>query len=1158
MSIKSDIPAGDDMKSMAPIFLISILILSTTGLLASASSGSPNILANSDWPTFRGDDKHTGLSIFSTEENSGRLNWSFRTGGRIRTSPVTGPDGSIYFASDDGLFYALDENGKQKWTFNVGNLLGSGVNDLYDSSPLVDTNGNVYIATDSGSMYSFTSSGSSRWKQSIEMRGQLRSSPVMDDQGIIYIGSESSISGGVMSALYSSNGTFKWRYRTDSGIISSPAIDNNGNILFGSQEFAFYCLYPNGTLNWKETSNSAKGLVVSSPSIDSDGNIYFGHYSKGSIGVLWSFDSDGGYNWDYTNFRDVVYSSPAIGPDGTIYIGSDDKALYAINGADGAFKWAYVTTGKIISSPAVDSNGIIYFGSEDNYLYSINPDGSLRWKFLTNGWIHSSPAILSDGKVLVGSDDGYLYSIFKGNPTHPRSVNAEAGNEIVNLTWEEPEEDGGSPVTGYSILRKEMGSAIEMIAPLHPTTTYSDTDVINGVTYQYFITAWNLLGESNRTEPVSATPMTIPDPLTNLSVFNGSGYVILTWDLPADDGGSPLISLRLYRNTDSTGSELIDEIDPGVFYYNDTSVENGVRYYYGMSAVNEVGVSVGSNVVEASPMGLTTTPRNLTAVAGDGSILLSWDEPENNRGSPVIRYHIHVESISYEDALLTTTENESYNHTDLENGIEYIYHIMAENAIGLSDPSDKVKATPLGPPSEPVNLIAVQIDISVKLTWEVPEDDGGTPITGYILYRSINGGEYEFLRQLKEPETLEFINNGVTHPNRYSYRIFSENRIGGSVRYSQANITVITIPDVPTNLTVVSGDGFVLLTWDGPLYDGGSPLTGFSIYREGDGTQFKLVTVGSDITEYNDTTAFNGQVYGYSIVAVNIKGESGRTDSIDGIPMKTIFLPGAPRDLTALYSNEKITLTWKEPEDDGGSEILSYNVYRRVNDSGFDLLASLGVDILFHNDQNVEPGHTYYYKLTSQNQVGESVFSIEVNITIEKKIDPIKQDNTTGGNDDKFDYTPFIIAGAIILVVILLISAIAFLLLRNKKPVNSIETSTGQTTQYLPQQHYPDQISAAQIHSGELPAPQGLQQPAPVQQQLYPAEAVSNNGQGTHEATHIPQGGSVEGSSNNLNPPADPPESAAHEAAHVLQGKQSISADPPESVAHEEAHVLQG
>lgn len=168
-------------------------------------------------------------------------------------------------------------------------------------------------------------------------------------------------------------------------------------------------------------------LIQSSPTINTDGTIYFGSYDD----KLYAINPNGTEKWNFLTDYDVT-SSPAISSDGTIYVSSEDGKLYAIN-PDGTEKWYFATGFYNMgwSSPAIGSDGTIYIGARDNKLYAIYPNGIQKWNFVTGDWIDSSPAIGSDGTIYIGSYDGKLYAI---NPDGTEMWNFPTGGICAILT----------------------------------------------------------------------------------------------------------------------------------------------------------------------------------------------------------------------------------------------------------------------------------------------------------------------------------------------------------------------------------------------------------------------------------------------------------------------------------------------------------------------------------------------------------------------------------------------------------------------------------------------------------------------------------------------------------------------------------------------------
>jgi outer membrane protein assembly factor BamB len=76
--------------------------------------------------------------------------------------------------------------------------------------------------------------------------GFVQDSPVIDNSGVIYIGSDD-------FNLYAikTDGSQKWRFATGSGVVfSSPAIGTDGTVYIGSTDNHFYAVNPNGREKW--------------------------------------------------------------------------------------------------------------------------------------------------------------------------------------------------------------------------------------------------------------------------------------------------------------------------------------------------------------------------------------------------------------------------------------------------------------------------------------------------------------------------------------------------------------------------------------------------------------------------------------------------------------------------------------------------------------------------------------------------------------------------------------------------------------------------------------------------------------------------------------------------------------------------------------------
>jgi hypothetical protein len=195
--------------------------------------------------------------------------------------------------------------------------------------------------------------------------------------------------------------------------------------------------------------------------------------------------------------------------------------------------------------------------------------------------------------------------ILKTVPDSPQGLQASAGDGVVNLSWNPPSYDGGSPVTKYNIYRGDSSANLTLLTSVS-VTAYSDTDVINGNTYYYAVSAMNSVGEGKRTDAVSARPFRTevkPQPPTNLTASGGNGYVDLTWT----PSPTPNVTYKIYRSTTPGNWNTVIAENLTGRSYRDTGVINGITYYYVVRAVTSSGVeSDPSNEASATPAGEKT------------------------------------------------------------------------------------------------------------------------------------------------------------------------------------------------------------------------------------------------------------------------------------------------------------------------------------------------------------------------------------------------------------------------------------------------------------------------------------------------------------------------------------------------------------------------
>ncbi|MEM3492937.1 MAG: NosD domain-containing protein [Thermoplasmata archaeon] len=134
-------------------------------------------------------------------------------------------------------------------------------------------------------------------------------------------------------------------------------------------------------------------------------------------------------------------------------------------------------------------------------------------------------------------------------------------------------------------------------------------------------------------------------------------------------------------------------------------VETILEYYY--SAVAEDGSVKKSPVYRCLVNGPPCPPLNLTSTVCQNKVFLRWNSPSSTGLSSLSGYHIY-RGLSIENKTIlcaVDADTTTFVDSNVTPGITYYYHVTAVNAIGESEPSNTVSATPGCAPSPPRTLL---------------------------------------------------------------------------------------------------------------------------------------------------------------------------------------------------------------------------------------------------------------------------------------------------------------------------------------------------------------------------------------------------------------------------------------------------------------------
>jgi len=178
----------------------------------------------------------------------------------------------------------------------------------------------------------------------------------------------------------------------------------------------------------------------------------------------------------------------------------------------------------------------------------------------------------------------------------------------------------------------------------------------------------------------------------------------------------------------------------------------------------------------------------------------------------------------------------------------------------------------------PQNLTATPGDSQVTLAWDAV--DGAT---GYNVKRATaSGGPYETVTGAVYQDNT-YIDTGLNNNTTYYYVVTAFNSSGESLDSSVVSVTPfapIVAPDAPANLTAVSGNSKVDLTWSAA-----EGAVTYTLKRgTADGGPYTVIAEGITATAYTDMSVTNGTKYYYVVSAVNTAGESGNSNQVSATP----------------------------------------------------------------------------------------------------------------------------------------------------------------------------------------------------------------------------------------------------------------------------------
>ncbi|MGH3588785.1 MAG: fibronectin type III domain-containing protein, partial [Pseudonocardia sp.] len=321
-------------------------------------------------------------------------------------------------------------------------------------------------------------------------------------------------------------------------------------------------------------------------------------------------------------------------------------------------------------------------------------------------------------------------------PAAPTILAAQGGFQSATVNFEPAV---GSVVNSFTVRATDQASgAILTRTADGDATSLVFTGLTNGRSYRFDVQAVNAFGpspfsaQSNVVTPNATVPGVPGVPTATAS----NGQATVSWSAPGNNGGSA-INGYLVQPVNGAGNPVGAPRPANGTSLVVNGLDNGTTYRFSVQARNTVGTGPASGLSNAvTPLGAPGAPEIGNATAGVGSATVRWSAPTEDGGTPRTGYQVEVQTTA---GNVVTTLNAPANATSLvvaglTNGTSYRFRVRATNNVGGSAFSGLSNAvTPSTVPGSPTITGVTAGDGRATVRWNAPANNGGSPITGYLV-----------------------------------------------------------------------------------------------------------------------------------------------------------------------------------------------------------------------------------------------------------------------------------------------------------------------------------------------------------------------------------------------------------------------------------------
>lgn len=647
----------------------------------------------------------------------------------------------------------------------------------------------------------------------------------------------------------------------------------------------------------------------------------------------------------------------------------------------------------------------------DNYIVEKRETTNTEWQTVSATTVRTTIKVT---KLKTGSE--YQFRVFAENrygkstaitsaivtAQYPFSAPGAPGTPFVStvtkysmvVEWQPPAKDGGSPVTGYHLERKEKNSILwtKLNKLVITDARFKTSGLDQGIEYEFRVFAENIAGLSPPSKIsegyVARDPCDPPGQPETVLITRDS--VTLQWAKPKYDGGSSITGYVVEKRELPDGRWMkanFTNIIENEFTI--TGLTGGESYEFRVTAKNAAGVwsppsgsveIIAQDVIEAPTAFIDPKFKSTSVVQAGETFIIDADY--FGKPHPVVTWMKDGKEI---DKVTPRMEvKNTLTHTTLTlrdctrvDGGHFLLCLSNSGGTTSFPVIVKVLDRP-GPPAGPLRIKIVSAE-KCNLHWSPPLNDGGASVSHYIIEKR-ETSRVTWTAVEPHVEAVSYKVTKLVAGREYIFRIAAVNKFGvGEFLESDPFIAQnpFTTPGAPSTpeASAVTGDS-VVLTWERPETDGGSEIDGYIVEkRDKEGVRWtKCNKRRLNDLRFRCTGLSEGHYYQFRVLAENAAGVGTPSEPGDYIKIcEATYPPGPPTNPKVTdYSSNSVSLTWSRPIYDGGAAISAFVIEMKeaAEDEWTTCTPSTGVEDTHYTVKRLKQNVEYNFRIRAMNAAG--------------------------------------------------------------------------------------------------------------------------------------------------------------------------------------------